>query len=68
MRTIFNQTIQTPIGQGIGQGPMEREDETVFLVRLPINEQTEPHRRDENCVTHNAIHSGLWFFEKGELK
>ena len=73
MRTIFNQTIQTPIGQGIGQSPMLRQDEKtpgeiVLLVRLPINEQTIPHLHDSNCLTPKAVHSGLWFFQKGEVK
>lgn len=73
MQTIFNQTIQTPIGQGVGQSPLLRQveeapDEIVLLVRLPINEQTKSHLHDSNCLTPKAVHSGLWFFQKGEVK
>jgi hypothetical protein len=63
MQPAFNQSIHTPIGQGYCSGIMRHTDQTLYLVRLPINEQTQPHLHDDNCLTPRAKHSGLWAFQ-----
>jgi hypothetical protein len=39
-----------------------------LLIRLPINKETEPHKRDANCLTRHANESGLWHFFDSEVK
>jgi hypothetical protein len=64
----FNQRVNTPLGEGIVQSPFMVIDGPVkFLVRLPVNEQTNPHLKDSNCVTPRAEKSGLWVFSREEL-
>ena len=58
-----NQTVTTPLGKGVVQG---RHSETEWLVRLPINEVTQPHLRKSE--TPRATLSGLWIFSEKELK
>lgn len=66
--SLFNQPVQTPIGVGVVQSASIRVGETVkHLVRLPINEETQPHLGDSNCITPRAEHSGLWVFTEAEL-
>jgi hypothetical protein len=64
--------LQTPIGIGTFQGFMPVLTNGVkvnkLMIRLPINAQTEPHRKDSNCVTKGATTSGLWLFEQTETK
>jgi hypothetical protein len=36
------------------------------LVRLPINKETEKHKKKSNCITPKAIGSGLWVFKEDE--
>jgi hypothetical protein len=59
--------LQTPLGIGTLQGVMQSGG-IKLLIRLPINEKTEPHRKDSNCVTKRATASGLWLFEQAEVK
>jgi hypothetical protein len=64
--------LQTPLGIGTFQGFMPVLTNGVkvnkLLIRLPINAQTEPHRRDSNCLTKGATASGLWLFDQVETK
>jgi hypothetical protein len=59
---------QTPLGIGTFQGFMSVLGSVKLLIRLPINSETEPHKRDSNCVTKGAIGSGLWTFAKDEVR
>ena len=71
---IINQLVNTPIGQGRCQGnfvPPEHNTplkKRMVLVRLPINDQTRRYLWHSNCITHRAIHSGLWAFNESELQ
>jgi hypothetical protein len=58
----------TPLGVGTFQGFMSVLGSVKLLIRLPINSETEPHKRDSNCVTKGAVGSGLWLFEPTEIK
>ena len=68
MKPGFNQRVSTALGQGNCSGVMQRQDGTVYLVRLPVNEQTQPHLRDANCLTPKANRTGLWTFSESELQ
>ena len=68
MQPSFNKTVSTPWGTGYSSGTMRSDDQTFYLVRLPINAQTQPHLHDENCLTPKASHSGLWAFQEGDLQ
>lgn len=74
MLITVNQKVSTPYGTGIVQGFFEVRDQktqatisTGIAVRLPVNETTQPHLNDANCVTASAKHSGVWVFQEGEL-
>jgi hypothetical protein len=64
--------LKTPLGVGTFQGWMPVLQNGVkinkAIVRLPINAQTEPHKRDANCLTKSAVGSGLWLFAQGDIK
>jgi hypothetical protein len=64
--------LNTPLGIGTFQGFMPVLTNGVkvnkLMIRLPINAQTEPHRRDSNCVTKGATTSGLWLFHQTEVE
>jgi hypothetical protein len=64
--------LQTPLGVGTFQGWMPVLVNGVqvnkAMIRLPINQTTEPHRKDANCLTKRASASGLWLFEQSEVK
>lgn len=68
-----NSKVNTPLGQGIVQGPFavqSADGETIVrgaLVRLPINETTRPHLNQSNCLTPRATLNGLWVFREGQL-
>lgn len=68
MRPAFNQSVSTPLGKGRSCGTTRQDDQTWYIVRLPINEQTQSHLHDENCITPKATHSGLWQFLEGDLQ
>ncbi len=68
MEPTFNQPVQTPFGQGRCSGKMLNGPLTLYLVRMPVNEQTKDHLRDWNCVTPRAQFTGLWKFQKSELQ
>ena len=68
MQPAFNQPINTPIGKGICSGAMRSGEQIIFLVRLPVNDQTKNHLRDGNCLTPKAQISGLWKFQGSELQ
>lgn len=55
----------TPLGPGTYEG---RYIDGRLLVRLPVNAETQKHLGDENCLTHRAVRSGLWLFDRGEVK
>lgn len=67
MQPAFNQSITTPLGKGVCTGPMRDGEQVNYLVRLPVNDQTKNHLRDQNCLTPRAQHTGLWKFEESEL-
>lgn len=70
MNYRLNDLVNTPIGQGRFQGVMNQAaeaQEAVALVRLNVNAETEPHRKDSNCLTPRAATCGLWTFKESEL-
>lgn len=58
-------TLTTPLGSGTFQGKFA---DGRLLVRLTINNQTAKHLRDANCLTPKAKRSGLWLFDKEQVK
>ena len=58
-------TLTTPLGPGAFQGVFA---DGRALVRLPVNDQTAKHLADANCLTPRAKLSGLWLFDKAEVK
>jgi len=74
MVTAVNQKVNTPLGEGYVQGCFQIQDpvtsaviSTGIAVRLLVNEHTAPHLKDNNCVTTQATHSGVWVFQESEL-
>ena len=67
MNYSINQSVITPITVEVGyvQGGYFGGG---ILVRLPINKETEKHKKKSSCVTPKAIGSGLWVFQEDELK
>ncbi len=63
-----NEKINTPLGEGIVQGPFAVVDAageniiTAVLVRLPVNETTRSHLNKSNCITPKAQLSALFVF------
>lgn len=57
--------LTTPLGAGTFQGWYA---DGRALVRLPINDLTEKHLKADNCLTPRASKSGLWLFDKSEVK
>ena len=68
MQPAFNQLVRTPYGQGRCSGTMKNEEQVLYLVRLPINDQTKDHLLDSNCLTPKANFTGLWKFHGSELQ
>lgn len=68
-----NEKVNTPIGQGVVQGPFGVNDgngEAVVrgvLVRLPVDDATRSHLKKSFCVTPNAEVSALFVFQEGQL-
>lgn len=74
MMIAVNQKVKTKYGEGFVQGFFTVQDpktlkviSTGIAVRLPVNEVTQPHLKDANCVTASATHSGVWVFQESEL-
>ena len=69
MNYHINQTVKTPIGNGVYQGAWRTSEETdpAALVRLPVNEQTSLHLSDATCVTPRSQKSALFVFPTSEL-
>jgi len=69
---MFNQKVDTPLGQGIEQGKFAVTNGAGMvvavhkLVRFTLNDVTAKHLRDTNCLTPNAIRSALFHFDLGE--
>jgi hypothetical protein len=64
-----NNPVITPIGPGTFQGKIVTMDSKIkYLVRLPVNETTQPHLWDANCLTRHAVQSGLWLFDSSEVE
>jgi len=70
-----NQKVKTEYGEGYVQGFFQIQDpqtnaviSTGIAVRLPVNDVTQPHLKDPNCVTSSATHSGVWVFQESELQ
>jgi hypothetical protein len=65
-------SLKTPLGIGTFQGfmPVLVNGYIVnkVMIRLPINAQTEPHKKDSNCLTKRANASGLWLFSQDEVE
>lgn len=75
MPIAVNQKVKTSLGEGFVQGFFQVRDpetnvviSTGIAVRLPVNETTQPHLSDANCVTSGAKHSGVWVFQESELQ
>lgn len=65
--------LTTPLGPGTFQGLLGivkpgQPEAVKVLVRLPITDQTSAHLKDANCVTQTAKASGLWWFDREEVK
>lgn len=70
-----NQKVKTKYGEGFVQGFFQVHDpetnaviSTGIAVRLPVNDVTQPHLKDANCVTSSATRSGVWVFQESELQ
>lgn len=75
MIIAVNQKVTTPLGVGFVQGFFQIQDpatraviSTGIAVRLPVTDTTQPHLKDNNCVTSQAKHSGVWVFQESELQ
>lgn len=75
MLIAINQKVKTTLGEGYVQGFFQIQDpetsaviSTGIAVRLPVNNVTEPHLKDDNCMTSQAKHSGVWVFKESELQ
>lgn len=66
----INTPVMTPYGVvGTTQHPvLTTHGGAKVLVRLPINDKTEPHRLDGNCLTRGATKTGLWLFSQADIK
>lgn len=62
---MINHTLTTPLGPGAIQGKFS---DGRLLVRLPVNDLTEKHLKSDNCLTPRATRSGLWLFDRSEVK
>lgn len=60
-----NQKVKTPIGEGVFDGWWGSKDQAI--VRLPVNQETETHLHDENCLTPRATRQALFSFPTSEL-
>lgn len=75
MIIAINQKVKTTLGVGYVQGFFQIQDphtsaviSTGIAVRLPVNDATQPHLKDDNCMTSHAQHSGVWVFQESELQ
>lgn len=75
MLIAINQKVKTRLGDGYVQGFFIVQDpetnaviSTGIAVRLPVNEVTAPCLKDNNCMTSQAKHSGVWVFQESELQ
>jgi len=60
--------VKTPLGPGVfQQGRIYAGSETRLIVRLPVNDKTTPHLKDENCLTPHAQISGMWWFPEAAV-
>lgn len=73
IRGFFNQNVQTPLGEGRAFGLFQLKDagqESIgqrIVVRLPVDEKTRPHLRDENCLTPYAESTAIFTFPHEEV-
>ncbi len=70
----INQKVRTPLGEGYVQGQFSVLDPITealvskgVAVRLPVNEVTQPHLKDDSCLTSHATLSGVWVFQESDL-
>ena len=73
IRGAFNQLVKTPLGMGRAFGQMSIKSAhqegvvDAVVVRLPIDETTQPRRKDSNCLTPAASKTGVWVFPVSEI-
>jgi len=71
--SFFNQMVQTPLGEGRAFGLFHLKDagqESIgqrVVVRLPVNDVTRPHLKEESCLTQKAEHSAVFIFDIEEV-
>lgn len=69
----FNKIVQTPLGEGMAFGLFQLRTEKQegishqIVVRLPVNEATRPHLRDDNCLTPYANKSAIFTFDHEQV-
>lgn len=57
--------LTTPLGTGTYQGKFA---DGRLLIRLPLNDLTEKYLKSDNCLTPRAKRSGLWLFDREQVK
>jgi hypothetical protein len=61
----INQKVSTPLGDGMIEGPYGDDH---WVVRVKITEVSAKALKRSNCLTPQAVISGLWVFEGRDLK